>query len=62
VKARSSLAYGHPAEAVTPASSGASACSPGATWPTRSSRRARSIRFDVVAVLPGTIEVIESAF
>jgi putative endonuclease len=63
VKARSSLAYGHPAEAVTPAKQ----------------RRLRTlarrwlaeaklpgpidvVRFDVAAVLPSSIDVIEDAF
>ena len=63
VKTRSSLAYGHPAEAVTPTkqrrlrtlaalwlASGEAPLHPAA------------IRFDVAAVLPGEIDVIEAAF
>jgi len=63
VKTRSSLAFGHPAEAVT------------ATKQRRIRILAtrwladgdppfapREIRFDVAAVLPGSIEVIEGAF
>lgn len=63
VKTRRSLAYGHPAEAVTPAKQRrirtlaakwlADGCAPFAP---------REIRFDVAAVLPGSIDVIEGAF
>lgn len=66
VKTRSSLAFGHPAEAVTVAKQrklrtlaglwlGASDSEHRGGWNT-------SMRFDVVAVLPGSIEVIENAF
>jgi putative endonuclease len=63
VKTRSSLAYGHPAEAVTPtkqrrlralASLWLAEVEPPA--------RPKVIRFDVAAVLPGSIDVIEAAF
>ena len=63
VKTRSSLAYGHPAEAVTPAkqrrlrtlarlwlAAGGAPFAP------------HAIRFDVAAVLPGEVDVIEAAF
>jgi putative endonuclease len=63
VKTRSSLAYGHPAEAVTPAKQRklrtlARLWLAGQTPPVR----ADEIRFDVAAVLPGEVDVIESAF
>lgn len=63
VKTRSSLAYGHPAEAVTPVKQ-QRIRRLAARWlaegdpPFRPDR----IRFDVAAVLPGTVDVIESAF
>lgn len=63
VKTRSSLAFGHPAEAVTPAKQRrlrmlATRWLAAADPPVRP----RAIRFDVAAVLPGSIEVIEAAF
>ena len=63
VKARSSLAYGHPAEAVTPAKQQrirrlARLWLAEADLPVRPDR----IRFDVAAVLPGSLDVIEGAF
>ena len=63
VKTRSSLAYGHPAEAVTPTKQKrlrtlARLWLAAADPPVR----ANSIRFDVAAVLPGEVDVIESAF
>lgn len=63
VKTRSSLAYGHPAEAVTPAKQQrirrlARRWLAEADLPARPDR----IRFDVAAVLPGSVDVIEGAF
>ncbi len=63
VKTRSSLAYGHPAEAVTPTKQRRLrtlarvwlAEQEGQIW-------AEAIRFDVAAVLPGSVDVIEAAF
>lgn len=63
VKTRSSLAYGHPAEAVTAVKQrrirGLAArwlAEGGAPFPPS------EIRFDVAAVLPGEISIIEGAF
>jgi putative endonuclease len=63
VKTRSSLAYGHPAEAVTPAKQ-ARLRTLARLWLAAQDPpvRARSIRFDVAAVLPGEVSVIEAAF
>ena len=63
VKTRSSLAYGHPAEAVTPAKQQrirrlARRWLAEADLPVRPDR----VRFDVAAVLPGRVDVIEAAF
>lgn len=61
VKTRSSLAFGHPAEAVTAAKQ-RRLRTLAARWLAEAPVRARSVRFDVAAVLPGSIEVIEAAF
>ena len=63
VKARSSLAYGHPAEAVTPAKQRRLRVL-ARRWLAEAAPvpRPESLRFDVVAVLPRSISVIESAF
>jgi putative endonuclease len=63
VKTRSSLAYGHPAEAVTPAKQ-RRLRTLALRWLAAEdpSPRPASIRFDVAAVLPGSIDVIEGAF
>jgi putative endonuclease len=63
VKARSSLAYGHPAEAVTPAKQRRlRVLARRYLAEVQLAPRPSAIRFDVVAVLPGSIEVIEAAF
>jgi len=63
VKTRSSLAFGHPAEAVTRAKqvrirglAAAWLATDPLGW------APHEIRFDVAAVLPGSIDVIEAAF
>ncbi|MCU1372249.1 MAG: hypothetical protein JWO77_3443 [Ilumatobacteraceae bacterium] len=63
VKTRSSLAYGHPAEAVTPTKQ-RRLRTLARLWLAAQDPpvRARTIRFDVAAVLPGEVDVIESAF
>ena len=61
VKARSSAAYGVPAEAVTPAKQ-ARIRRLAAAWLAESGTRASEVRFDVVAILAGELEVIEAAF
>ena len=71
VKARSSAAFGLPAEAVTPAKQ-ARVRRLGALWLAarraaegedgRPARRPSEIRFDVACVLAGRIEVLEGAF
>lgn len=63
VKARSSLAYGHPAEAVTPAKQRRLRVL-ATRWLAEAplDRRPAVVRFDVAAVLPGSVDVIESAF
>ena len=63
VKARSSLAYGHPAEAVTPAKQ-RRIRSLAARWLADADLAVRpaSIRFDVAALLPGEVSIIEDAF
>lgn len=63
VKARSSLAYGHPAEAVTPAKQRRlRVLARRYLAEAQLAPRPSAIRFDVVAVLPGSIEVIQAAF
>lgn len=63
VKTRSSLAFGHPAEAVTRAKQ-ARVRRLAARWLADGEPpfRPREIRFDVAAVLPAEISVIEAAF
>jgi putative endonuclease len=63
VKTRSSLVYGHPAEAVTPAKQ-RKVRQVATRWlgAHRDREYARGLRFDVVAVLPGEVSVIEAAF
>lgn len=63
VKTRSSLAYGHPAEAVTRTKQRRIRGLAGRWLGERHVvRRPTAIRFDVVAVLPGEVSVIEAAF
>lgn len=61
VKTRSSTAFGVPAEAVTPPKQ-ARIRRLAAGWLAEKEVRAEEIRFDVVAVLAGEVEVIEAAF
>lgn len=62
VKTRRSRAYGHPAEAVTPDKQ-ARIRRLAAMWMAETGQgRGRRVRFDVVAILDGEIDVIESAF
>lgn len=63
VKTRSSLAYGHPAEAVTAAKQ-RRIRGLARRWLAETDRRPRprAVRFDVAAVLPDRVEVIEAAF
>lgn len=63
VKTRSSDAFGHPAEAVTPAKQQRLRVLAG-RWleEEAGALRPRSIRFDVAAVLGGRLDVIEHAF
>lgn len=63
VKTRSSLAFGHPAEAVT-AAKAHKVRSLATQWLAAGEApfRPREIRFDVAAVLPGEVSVIEAAF
>lgn len=61
VKTRTSAAYGLPAEAVTPAKQRRLRAL-AREWLTATGVRALRIRFDVVAVLGGRLEVIEGAF
>lgn len=63
VKTRSSLAYGHPAEAVTPAKQ-TRIRGLALRWLDQAELpwRPRELRFDVAALLPGEISVIEAAF
>ena len=63
VKTRSSLAYGHPAEAVTAAKQ-QRIRRLARRWLAEAdlARRPERIRFDVAAVLPERIDVIEGAF
>lgn len=62
VKTRSSLAFGHPAEAVTPTKQSRLRRLAGRWVGEHPDTGRRSLRFDVVAVLPGTVDVIENAF
>jgi putative endonuclease len=61
VKARTSAAFGVPAEAVTPAKR-KRIRQLASRWLEQASIRPRSIRFDVASVLAGELEVIEGAF
>jgi putative endonuclease len=63
VKTRSSLAYGHPAEAVTPTKQ-KRLRTLARIWLAEQDPpvRADAIRFDVAAVLPSGVDVIEAAF
>lgn len=61
VKARSSLDYGSPFEAVTPAKQ-RRLRTLAASWLTSTGGGAPEIRFDVAGVLGGRVEVIEGAF
>lgn len=63
VKTRSSLAFGHPAEAVTPAKQ-RRVRALAARWLAAGEApfAPREVRFDVAALLPGEISVIEGAF
>lgn len=61
VKTRSSVAFGVPAEAVTPAKQ-ARLRKLGVQWLEQAGARARDVRFDVASVLNRDIEVIEGAF
>jgi putative endonuclease len=61
VKARSGTARGHPLEAVTPAKR-RRLRRLAAAYLRQSVRRWESVRFDVAAVLDGSLEVVEGAF
>ena len=61
VKARSSVAFGTPLEAVTPTKQ-ARIRRLAAAYLAESGVRARTVRFDVAAVLDGRLEVVEDAF
>ncbi|HEV7721726.1 MAG TPA: YraN family protein [Iamia sp.] len=61
VKTRRTAAFGVPAEAVTPAKQ-ARIRRLAAAWLAEHEVRAAEIRFDVVAILGGELEVIEAAF
>ena len=63
VKTRSSLAYGHPAEAVTPTKQ-QRIHKLALLWLAAQDPpvRADALRFDVAAVLPDAVDVIEAAF
>jgi putative endonuclease len=61
VKTRRTATFGTPAEAVTPAKQ-ARIRRLAAAWMAENEVRADELRFDVVAILDGQIEVIEGAF
>ena len=63
VKTRTTAAYGHPAEAVTPAKQRKLRVLAG-LWLGQAELgyKPRELRFDVAAVLAGELEIIESAF
>ena len=64
VKTRSSLAFGHPAEAVTAGEAGSHPQAWRRDGSPRAIRRSQpaEVRFDVAAVLPDEVSVIEAAF
>jgi putative endonuclease len=61
VKARTGSAHGHPFEAVT-VSKQRRLHRLAAAWLRQQERRWREVRFDVVGVLDGSVEVVEGAF
>jgi putative endonuclease len=61
VKTRTSLAFGSPLEAVTPVKQ-RRIRGLAVAWLHESGARAANLRFDVAAVLGGTVEVVENAF
>lgn len=61
VKTRSSLAYGHPAEAVTWKKQ-RRIRGLASRWIAERGARPREVRFDVACVLPTGVDVIEAAF
>ncbi len=61
VKTRSSMAYGAPAEAVTP-SKQARIRKLAVRWLHDTGTRAGALRFDVAGVIGGRVDVIEAAF
>lgn len=61
VKARSSLAFGHPWEAVGPAKRRRLRRLT-AQWLASNGVRTTAVRFDVAGVLDGMVEVVEGAF
>lgn len=61
VKTRSSLEFGHPAEAVTPLRQRRLRVL-AVEWLAANGPHRGEVRFDVAAVLPRTIEVVEAAF
>ncbi|HEV2070856.1 MAG TPA: YraN family protein [Acidimicrobiales bacterium] len=61
VKTRSSLAFGSPLEAVTPVKQ-RRIRRLAAAWLRETDTHASEVRFDVAAVLNGTVEVVQNAF
>ena len=61
VKTRSSLAFGSPLEAVTPVQQ-RRIRRLAAAWLRETDGHAAQVRFDVAAVLDGTVEVVQNAF
>lgn len=61
VKTRSSLAFGSPLEAVTPVKQ-RRIRRLAAAWLRETDGQASEVRFDVAAVLDGTVEVVQNAF
>jgi len=62
VKTRSSLAFGHPAEAVGVDKQRRLRRLAGLWLEANPGSRSKALRFDVVAVLPDSVSVIENAF